>query len=143
MSELFPFFDTNIIEDTDMQLYKEIAWDYERNGPVIENGEFKIVTENEAIKSWCYRTLQTKRYLHDIYSWNYASELENLIGMSYSQLIIQAEAERYVKECLLINPYIKSIANISSDFKEGLLKIDCELNTVYGATILQEVNISV
>lgn len=144
MSELFPFFDADIAEETEnLPLYQEIAWDYVKNCPVIKNGEFVLVTGNEAIKSWCYRSLQTKRYGHEIYSWDYASELDNLIGINYSKSLIQAEAERYVKECLLINPYINSVTNISSEFQDGLLSISCELNTIYGQDKLQEVSVGV
>lgn len=146
MSDIFPFFDgieENENNEQEFPLYKEIAWNPEKNSPIVENGEFKIVEGIEAILSWCYRALSVKRYRHEIYSWNYASELEDLIGKAYSKMLVQAEAERYVKECLLINPYIKGISNISQTFQDGTLSIACDLETIYGNTSLQEVKIGV
>ena len=145
MSDLFPFFQDTQAEDTttEPELYKEIAWDFQRNCPIVENGTFKIVTENEAIKTWCYKSLHTNRFKHMIYSWNYAAELENIINKPYSKSLIQAECIRYVEECLLINPYITGISNIQSEFKDGLLKINCDLNTIYGQTSLEEVTFGV
>lgn len=141
---LFPFFgDVNFEENKQVPLYKEIAWDYKKNSPIIENGEFKIVTGNEAIKTWCYKALQVNRYKNPIYSWDYASELENLIGQPYTKALAQSECIRYVEECLMINPYITGVSNIQSTFKDGLLSITCELNTIYGNTSLEGVNLGV
>ncbi len=141
---LFPFFgDGEVKQDEETPLYTEIAWDYEKNCPIIEDGNFKVITGSEAIKTWCYKSLQINRYKHIIYTWNYASDLENLIGKPYSKALAQAECIRYVEECLLINPYITGISNVKSEFKDGLLTITCNLNTIYGSTNLSEVRISV
>ena len=51
-------------------VYREIAWNFERNEPIIENGEFKIVEENEAIKVWVYLALLTNNKQYPIYSWD-------------------------------------------------------------------------
>lgn len=146
MPDLFPFFgdiETQGDSEDGMPLYTEIAWDFNRNCPIIENGSFKIVEGNEAIKTWCYKSLQVNRYRHQIYSWDYASELEDLIGTPYTKSLAQAECIRYVEECLLINPYITGISKVESNFKDGLLSIFCDLDTVYGNTTLKGVNISV
>lgn len=143
---LFNFFDgiqENTEETNELPIYTEVAWDFERNTPIIENGEFKIVKENEAIKTWCYKTLQVNRYKYLIYSWNYGSEFESLIGQHYTEALAKSECIRYVEECLMVNPYITGLSNIVSDFKDGLLTISCDLNTVYGNTNLKEVSISV
>ena len=141
---LFPFFQDIENEETqEIPLYTEVAWDYRRNVPIMENGAFKKVTGNEAIRVWCYKALQVERFNHIIYTWNYGNELENLIGTPYTRTLAHAEAERYVKECLLINPYITSISNVESSFEDGLLFISCDLNTVYGSTSLEEVRIGV
>lgn len=141
---MFPFFgDVEVQQVKEKPLYTEIAWDYERNYPIVENGEFKIVTGNEAIKTWCYKSLQVNRYKYLIYSWNYASELEYLIGQPYTMALAQSECIRYVEECLKINPYILGVSNIVSKFKDGLLTVTCDLNTIYGSAELSEVKISV
>lgn len=145
MADIFPFFGDVAIEETQTEtpLYTEVAWDFERNCPIIEKGNFKIVTGNEAIKTWCYKSLYVNRYKYMIYSWNYGNELENLIGTSYTHTLAQAECMRYVEECLMINPYITGVSNIRSSFDKGLLTITCDLNTIYGDTTLEGVNVNV
>ena len=42
---LFPFI-SNVNEvkvDNSFPMYKEVAWDFKRNAPIIQNGDFKIV----------------------------------------------------------------------------------------------------
>ena len=68
---LFPFISSNIEEikvDNSFPLYREIAWDFEKDTPIIQNGDFKIVEGNNAIKVWAYKALLTPRYNHSIYS---------------------------------------------------------------------------
>mgnify|MGYP000792586875 CR=1 FL=1 len=51
---LFPFFGDTVTEvaaGTNLPLYKEVAWDFQNNIPKLENGEYEIVTENEAVKT--------------------------------------------------------------------------------------------
>lgn len=145
MADLFPFFGDVQKKEIEQEtpLYTEVAWDFKRNCPIIEKGEFKIVTGNEAIKTWCYKSLQVNRYKHPIYSWDYGNELEHLIGTPYTKTLAQAECVRYVEECLMINPYITGVNNIVSTFDDGLLTITCNLNTIYGSTELEGVNIGV
>lgn len=144
MAELFPFFgDIQAKSQKELPLYQEVAWDYENNIPLLEDGKFKIVSGNEAIQTWCYKALQVRRYKLPVYSWNYGSELESLIGSFYSKALSQAECVRFVEECLMVNPYILGVSNIQSIFEDGKLKVTCDLNTVYGETALEEVNIHV
>lgn len=130
----FPFFG-DAIEVTatkeDIPIYREVAWDYEKNKPVIENGDFKIVEGNEAVKSWCYRALQVTRYKYKIHTSDYGAEFENLISTQYSNIVTKAECTRYIKECLLINPYIRDVTNIECEFKGTLLSVNCNVVTLY------------
>lgn len=146
MSSVFPFFgDVETNEDAQqMPLYKEVKWDFENNKPFLLNGEFVFVTGNEAIKTWIYKALQVKRYENVIYSFDYGQELESIIGKGYSETLINSEATRLIKECLLINPYIKSIDNINITFEnEGALYVDCDITTLYGNADVKGVRINV
>lgn len=132
---LFPFFgDTIVTEGTaaELPLYKEVAWDFQNNIPVVEKGDFKIVTGNEALKTWIYKTMRTERFRYLIYSWDYGCELEGLIGQNYAPNLTKAECIRYIKEALLINPYIKAISCVEISFLEGVLKMEAKLETIYG-----------
>ena len=131
---LFPFIsnDDEVKVDNSFPLYKEVAWDFEKNVPVIENGDFKIVEGNNAIKVWVYKALLTPRYNYSIYSWDYGSELLDLIGKAYTPQLTKSEAKRYIEEALLINPYILEVNVMDTDFKNDLLSADIKIVTIYG-----------
>lgn len=119
-------------------VYREIAWNFERNEPIIENGEFKIVEENEAVKVWVYLALVTNNKQYPIYSWDYGSEVKELIGKDYTKALVEAEAKRLIEECLLINPYILEVEVVNTSFIDTTLTCDIKITTIYGD---MEVNI--
>ena len=132
---LFPFISNNIDKvkvNNSFPLYKEVAWDFEKDIPILENGDFKIVEGNNAIKVWVYKALLTPRYSYSIYSWDYGSELLDLIGKAYTSSLTKEEAKRYIKEALLINPYILEVTVVDTSFNNGLLSADIKLLTIYG-----------
>ena len=131
---LFPFIGgtDEIKVDNSFPIYKEIAWDFKRNAPIIQNGDFKIIEGNEAIKVWIYKALLTPRYSYSIYSWDYGSELLDLIGKAYTSSLTKEEAKRYIKEALLINPYILEVDVLDTTFKNDLLSADIKITTIYG-----------
>lgn len=131
---LFPFI-SNAAEvkvDNTFPLYKEVAWDFKRNIPIIEKRDFKIVEGNEAIKVWVYKALLTPRYQYSIYTWNYGSELLSLIGKAYTPQLTKSEAKRYIEEALKINPYILEVNVLDTDFKDGVLSASIKIVTIYG-----------
>ena len=131
---LFPFIsNTNDVKiDNTFPLYKEVAWDFKRNIPIIEKRDFKIVEGNEAIKVWVYKALLTPRYQYSIYTWNYGSELLSLIGKAYTPQLTKSEAKRYIEEALKINPYILEVNVLDTDFKDGVLSASIKIVTIYG-----------
>jgi hypothetical protein len=138
---LFPFI-SNVNEvkvDNSFPLYKEVAWDFEKDTPIIQNGDFKMVEGNEALKVWIYKAILTPRYNYSIYSWDYGSELMDLIGKAYTPSLTKEEAKRYIKEALSINPYILDVNVINTDFKDGLLSADVKVKTIYEGEVLVNV----
>jgi hypothetical protein len=140
---LFPFFEETTTTVQQSELYQEVAWDFEKNKPVLENGTFKIVTGKEAVLSWAYRALQVNRYRLEMYSWDYGNELDKLIGSHYTHALTKAEAIRYIEECLLVNPFVKSLQNVNVDFEGSQLIITCTLETIYGNDTLEGVKVDV
>ena len=67
-----------------------------------------------------------------IYSWDYGSELMDLVGKAYTPSLTKEEAKRYIKEALLINPYILEVTVIATSFNNGLLSADIKIVTIYG-----------
>ena len=131
---IFPFISPppNLEESNNFPLYREIAWDFKKNEPIIENGEFKIVEGNEAIKVWVYKSLLTANKEFSIYSWDYGTELYNLIGKPYTRSLVESEAKRYIEEALLINPYILEVNVIDSNFEDWSLTCNIKITTIYG-----------
>ena len=131
---LFPFI-SNVDEvklDNSFPLYREVAWDFKKDIPILQNGDFKIVEGNEAIKVWVYKALLVPRYQYSIYSWDYGSELLSLIGKAYTPQLTKAEAKRYIEEALKINPYILDVNVIDTDFKDSVLSANVKITTIYG-----------
>lgn len=136
---IFPIIQPQSVEtQTELKLYKEVKWDYKTNTPVFKNGSPVIISGKEAILVWAWKALQTPRFRHEIYTWDHGCEVESLIGQPYSEELKQSEAARYVRECLLGNPYIEDVINITVSFTEDKLKIVGTIETIYG-----EVNIDV
>ncbi|MGX4404006.1 DUF2634 domain-containing protein, partial [Clostridioides difficile] len=61
-----------------------------------------------------------------------------LIGQKYSKGLTESEASRYIKEALLVNPYILDINVKNTKFTDDLLSVDIEISTIYGEV---EVNV--
>lgn len=134
---LFPMIQPQSTETkTELDLYQEIKWDFESNTPVFKNGSPVIVTGKEAVLSWAFKALNTPRYRHEIYTWDYGNETESLIGQTISEELKQSEAARYVRECLLVNPYITEVGDIVVSFTSGILSISGTIETIYGEVVI-------
>ena len=133
----YPFIDfladTNIdiTEDEPLPLYREIAWDFKNDHPLVDNNEFKIVEMNDAISVWIYHAIKTYRYAFSIYSWNFGCEIDTLLGQNYTPAHTKAEVTRYITDALMINPYILSIEKIIVNFDGDTLQVDIRVITVY------------
>ena len=118
-------------ENKPLPLYREIAWDFKNDHPLIVNNEFKIVEMNDAISVWIYHAIKTYRYAFSIYSWDFGCEIDTLLGQNYTVDHTKAEVARYITDALMINPYILSIEKIIVDFDGDTLHVDVRVITVY------------
>lgn len=118
-------------EELPLPPYTDVAWDFDLNKPIFENGTFKMVKNKEALKSWIYRALKTPRYQHEIYSWNHGSELDTLMGKPFNALY-RAEAERLVKEALEVNPYVNQVTIEDIKLVDRKLVLKFSIDSVYG-----------
>ena len=138
---LFPFISNTdeVKVDNTFPLYREVAWDFKRNIPILENGDFKIVEGNNAIKVWVYKAILTPRYNYSIYTWDYGSELLDLIGKAYTPSLTKEEANRLIKEALEINPYILEVEITDISFKDSLLSATVKVKTIYEGEVIVNV----
>ena len=119
---------------------RDIAINFATGEPIIENNDFVIAEKDEAIKVWCYYALKINKDRFIIYSPNYGSTLEELIGNNYIDAY-KYELEKRVTDCLLVNPYIKSIDKVEVNFdsETGELSGDIYITTIYSEGV--EVNV--
>lgn len=136
MTEIFPMAQPNLEAEPDTEpeypLYRDVKWDLEENQPVFANGSPIIAEGKEAVLGWAMRALSTERDRHEIYSEDYGCEIEYLIGQPYTKALKEAEAARYVEECLLCNPYITEVKDVTASFEDGQMKLSCQITTLYG-----------
>lgn len=119
-------------EETELPLYKEVKWDFENDIPVYVNGAPVIVSGKDAVLVWAWKALHTPRYRHEIYTWDFGNEAESLIGQPITEELKQSEAARYIRDCLIVNPYITDVSDITVSFTGDVLNINCTVETVYG-----------
>lgn len=115
-----------------LPLCKEVAWDFQHDVPIFRGGEPVVVEGREALKVWIWRALRTPRFQYEIHTWAYGSEFETLLGQAYTEAVKTAEAPRYLKECLLVNPYITAVKEISVTFEAAQLTVRGTAVTIYG-----------
>ena len=130
---LFPMIQPELeLKDASLPMYQEIAWDFEHNIPIYNNGNPEWITGQVAVLVWAWKALHVQKYIYPIYSWNYGCQLESLIGQTVSEELKQSEAMRYVRQTLTENPYITDVKEVSVSFTNDVLSISCVLNTRYG-----------
>lgn len=145
MADFYPFVGgaedyEGLITNQELPLLREFAWDFVHDTYIVDKAtnDFKIVEGLDALKVWIYFALKTDRFEHLVFSWDFGTDLTNLVGQKYSKGLTESEAYRYIEEALIINPYILSIKKNSVTFDGDNLHININVNSVYG-----EVNFSV
>jgi hypothetical protein len=118
-----------------LDTFQEFAWDFDNDCFIFESGKHKIVTENEAIKVWIYKVLKTERWRYLAYDNCYGIELEQFIGAYVNDDVNAADIEQYIREALLINPYITSLDDIDASIDGDSLSYTISLTTVYGSMV--------
>ena len=139
MEGIFPSYQGQEKTNT-LPIPKDIAIDFETGNPIIKDNDFVIVEKDEAIKVWCYYALKTNKDRFIIYSPQYGSTLEDLIGNNYVDTY-KYELEKRVSDCLLVSPYIKSVDKVEANFdsETGELTGDIYITTIYAEGV--EVNV--
>lgn len=149
MAGIFPFMETAVKRKSGAALpvFREYAWDFERDALILVNGSPTVVERKEALKVWIYKVLRTPRFRYPVYTWSYGHELEGLIGSAYTNGAVQAEtggggvytnrvmqveAERRVREALLVNPYITGVSVADVELIGSRLTVEVAVETVYG-----------
>lgn len=137
MKQLFPIYPPAAVPETaQLALYTDVQWDPDAGTPVFSGGEPVIVSGREAVSSWAWRAIQTARYQWSVFSWDYGCELEALVGQPYSADTKLAEATRYVREALLVSPYITDVQVEDAAFDGSTLHLTCQFTSIYGKGVV-------
>lgn len=126
--------DYNYQVATELPKLKEFAYDFDVSDFIIDEKtkDIKVVEGKEALKVWIHKAILTNRFEHEVFSWDYGTELITLIGQKFSRGLTESEAFRYIKEALMINPYITDISNRSVSFSDDIVTINISVDSVYG-----------
>ena len=119
---------------TELPLLHEYAYDFTTNDFIIDpsTNDIKVVTGLKALEVWIYKAILTDRFEYPIYSWDYGTELTDLIGQKFSKGLTESEAFRFIKEALMINPYINDVNNLGIAFDGDTVTIQISVTSVYG-----------
>lgn len=107
-----------------------------------EKGRVVGMTDGqEAVQQSIQKILQTKRFAHLIYSWNFGVETDQLIGKS--QQVIESELRRLLSEALTQDTRITAVTDVvivRASRQTSLIRVTVE--TTFG-TLREEVSIYV
>lgn len=136
MSREFPFIGSvRNAATADLPLFQEYAWDFARDRFLYDvNGRHILLSGNPALEVWIYKALKTERFEYLAYSWQYGIELKPFIGKVMGVQERYSELRRVITECLMVNPYIRSIDSfsITPENRAELVRVHITLTTVYG-----------
>ena len=105
-----------------------------------EGDDKGFIDELKAMEQAVYCILNTERYEYVIYSWDYGSELQDVIGMDTD--IVLSEIERRVTEALMADSRILSVDNFNFETNKREVTCTFSVSTIYGdLEMKQEVEI--
>lgn len=94
----------------------------------------------EALEQAIFLILSTRRYAHLIYSWNYGSETDNLIGQPKDYAY--PEIKRCITEALLQDDRILEVSDFNFSSEKSRVLVTFTAKTIFG-NITTEVPINV
>jgi len=89
-----------------------------------------VVNKIDAMKQSIYLILQTERYDHIIYSWDYGVEINTLLGKSLD--FVKSEVQRHITEALVQDDRIKSVTEFEFTKSGKKLTVQFLVSTIFG-----------
>lgn len=85
----------------------------------------------EAMKQAIYLILNTERYKHEIYDWNYGVELSDLFGKD--KAYVYSELKRRIREALIVDNRIIDVTNFEFEsIDRNTILATFTVHTVFG-----------
>lgn len=85
----------------------------------------------DAVRQSVFKILQTDRFWHDVYTFDYGHELSSLIGDS--PLYVQSEVSRMISEALLQDDRISAVDDTGITFTDDRMTVRFVVVTEYGS----------
>lgn len=129
----------SVLSDQDsLPEFKELAWDFKKNRFIYNaDGTHKVLKQNEAIKVWICKALLVERYRYRAYFDDYGMELERFVGKTPNDGVSQTLLFQYIKEGLLVNPYIKRVTANSITRTKKKVTMTLTVTTIYGTETVE------
>lgn len=138
--DIFPYLQpTAATAAAELPVMREVAWDFEKDVPLLRGGVPVMVEREQAVRVWAWNALHTERFRWPCFSAAYGNETSTLIGQTYLPETKRAEVQRYIEECLMSNPYIKAVRNMEVTAQDDVLHVEFSASSVYGE-VKMEVN---
>lgn len=130
---IFPF--TSYAEEPrqeELPVFKEMAYDFEKNCLLRRNGKIYLVEKDEALKVWIWKALKAKRYIWPAYSRIYGTEIDKVQGTCQDRSIQESEIRRYITETLMVCPYIQQLTDFVYEHKGAKTEVSFTVISIYG-----------
>lgn len=95
-----------------------------------ENRCIGSIDEIEALKQSIFFMLAVERYEHEIFSWDYGMETQDLFGKPTSYIL--SEIKRRIEETLLQDDRIESVSDFKFETHRGDVSVTFTVTSVYG-----------
>ena len=90
-----------------------------------------LTDDAEAVKQAAYKIINTERYRHVIYSWNYGIELQDLFGKPVPWCL--SEIPRRIREALVQDDRIDDVTDFNLTYdKHGNVLAQFVIKSIYG-----------
>ena len=133
---IFPDWGQNpatVSEETALPLFREWAVDWENQTFALRNGQPYLVSGDEALKIWVTKALrpESERFRYTAWSADYGNELASLLGGCVDQGILESQVRQYVRDALLVSPYIREVDGFSFVKTGSRVEARFTVHTVY------------
>lgn len=144
---IFPSINDNIqnsiINDLESEQYKEMPlFDFEKGDFILQDGKFKLVKNEEALKMMITKLIKTEKFRYLIYARDVEEEepgiiLEKIIGSGYDINFIQNYLKGTIKEEIEKLKGVENVSDMTVKQEDDKIIINCKVNNIF--TINHEV----
>lgn len=122
---------------TEEDIFKEYAIDFNTMELLYNSRGKNIIVEGaEAVKVWIYNALKTPKGRYDIYSKEYGSDIEKMVGSSYTEELTKVELKRCVTECVKRHKDVLNIEDFKVTIDGKQTTLEFVVNTKYGQVMI-------